>query len=106
MGDLQPGFPNSYDTELAKNGEYAFLAAFWANQLEWKRFYPSRPDAVEKLRAALLAQGGEAASADPRDITRRIKPAAPARKWNVIQITIESLSAEYVGCYGSPAYQP
>ena len=106
MGDLQPGFPNSYDTELAKNGEYAFLAAFWANQLEWKRFYPSRPDAVEKLRAALLSQGGEPVSADPRDITRRIKSAAPARRWNVIQITIESLSAEYVGCYGSPEYQP
>jgi phosphoglycerol transferase MdoB-like AlkP superfamily enzyme len=106
MGGLQPGFPNSYDTELAKNGEYAFLAAFWANQLEWHRFYPSRPDAGEKLRATLLSQGGEAASADPRDITRRIKPATPARKWNVIQITIESLSAEYVGCYGSPEYQP
>ncbi|MEY4378629.1 MAG: Lipoteichoic acid synthase 2, partial [Verrucomicrobiota bacterium] len=43
MGDPQPGWDNSYDTELAKNGEYAFLAAFWANQLEWKRFYPSRP---------------------------------------------------------------
>ena len=106
MGDVQPGFPNSYDAELAKNGEYAFLAAFWANQLEWHRFYPSRPDAVEKLRATLLSQGGEPASADPRDITRRIKPAAPARKWNVIQVTIESLSAEYVGCYGSPEYQP
>jgi hypothetical protein len=26
--------------ELAKNGEYAFLAAFWANQLDWQRFYP------------------------------------------------------------------
>ncbi len=106
MGDLQPGFPNSYDTEVAKNGEYAFLAAFWANQLDWHRFYPSRQDAVEKLRAKLLSQGGEAVSADPRDITRRIKPAAPARKWNVSQITVESLSAEFVGCYGSPEYQP
>ena len=106
MGDVQPGFPNSYDAELAKNGEYAFLAAFWANQLEWHRFYPSRPDAVEKLRATLLSLGGKAVSAEPRDITRRISSAAPARKWNVIQITIESLSAEYVGCYGSPEYQP
>ena len=105
MGGLQPGWDNGYDAELAKNGEYAFLAAFWANQLEWNRFYPSRPDAVEKLRATLLSQGGEAVSADPRDITRRIKSASPARKWNVIQITIESLSAEYVGCYGSPEYQ-
>ena len=107
MGDVQPGWANSYDAELAKNGEYAFLAAFWANQLEWHRFYPSRPDAVAKLRATLLAQGGEAATAGGNDdITRRIKPATPARKWNVIQITIESLSAEYVGCYGSPEYQP
>jgi phosphoglycerol transferase MdoB-like AlkP superfamily enzyme len=107
MGDVQPGWANSYDAELAKNGEYAFLAAFWANQLEWHRFYPSRPDAVAKLRATLLAQGGEAANAGGNDdITRRIKPAMPARKWNVIQITIESLSAEYVGCYGSPEYQP
>jgi phosphoglycerol transferase MdoB-like AlkP superfamily enzyme len=107
MGDVQPGWANSYDAELAKNGEYAFLAAFWANQLEWHRFYPSRPDAVAKLRATLLAQGGEAATAGGNDdITRRIKPATPARKWNVIQITIESLSAEYVACYGSPEYQP
>jgi phosphoglycerol transferase MdoB-like AlkP superfamily enzyme len=107
MGDVQPGWANSYDAELAKNGEYAFLAAFWANQLEWHRFYPSRPDAVAKLRATLLAQGGEAANAGGNDdITRRIKPATPARKWNVVQITIESLSAEYVGCYGSPEYQP
>lgn len=105
MGGLQPGWANSYDAEIAKNGEYAFLAAFWANQLEWNRFYPSRPDAVGKLRATLLSQGGEPVSADPRDITRRITPAAPFRKWNVIQITIESLSAEYVGCYGSPEYQ-
>ena len=107
MGDVQPGWANSYDAELAKNGEYAFLAAFWANQLEWHRFYPSRPDAVAKLRATLLAQGGEAAAAGGKDdITRRIRPATPARRWNVIQITIESLSAEYVGCYGSPEYQP
>ena len=107
MGDVQPGWANSYDAELAKNGEYAFLSAFWANQLEWRRFYPSRPDAVAKLRATLLAQGGEAAAAGGNDnITRRIRPATPARKWNVIQITIESLSAEYVGCYGSSEYQP
>jgi phosphoglycerol transferase MdoB-like AlkP superfamily enzyme len=107
MGDVQPGWANSYDAELAKNGEYAFLSAFWANQLEWHRFYPSRPDAVAKLRATLLAQGGEAAAAGGNDnITRRIRPATPARKWNVIQITIESLSAEYVGCYGSSEYQP
>jgi phosphoglycerol transferase MdoB-like AlkP superfamily enzyme len=108
MGDPQPGWDNSYDTELAKNGEYAFLAAFWANQLEWKRFYPSRPDAVAQLRATLLAQGGEPTAKDLNDITRRIAPVGrhDGRRLNVIQITVESLSAEFLGCYGSPEYKP
>ena len=105
MGDPQPGWINSYDTELAKNGEYAFLAAFWANQLEWKRFYPSRPDAVAQLRKVLLAQGGEAVTTDQNDITRRIAAPVPPRRFNVIQITVESLSAEFLGCYGAPEYK-
>ncbi len=105
MGDPQPGWANSYDTELAKNGEYAFLAAFWANQLEWKRFYPSRPDAVAQLRELLLKQGGAAVGADHNDITRQVSPTGPARRLNVIQITVESLSAEFLGCYGAPEYK-
>lgn len=111
MGDPQPGWANSYDTEIAKNGEYAFLAAFWANQLEWKRFYPSRPDAVTQLRAALLKQGGRATSPDLNDITRGIglgrvplTNRTGPRRLNVIQITIESLSAEFLGCYASPEH--
>jgi phosphoglycerol transferase MdoB-like AlkP superfamily enzyme len=106
MGDPQPGWANSYDAELAKNGEYAFLAAFWANQLEWKRFYPSRPDAVAQLRATILAQGGAPATADLNDVTRLIKGSGRpgVRPLNVIQITVESLSAEFLGCYGSPEY--
>ena len=98
MGDPQPNFANSYDTELAKNGEYAFLAAFWANQLEWKRFYPSaNGDPVAGLSKRLQAD-------KPEGITREVKPAGPVRRLNVIQITIESLSAEFLGCYGEPAY--
>ncbi len=99
MGDPQPSFANSYDTELAKNGEYSFLAAFWANQLEWKRFYPSAPDSVTRLAQAL--QGGQ-----PDDIRRTVRPAGPARRLNVIQITIESMSAEFLGSYGEPGYGP
>lgn len=109
MGDPQPGWSNSYDTEIAKNGEYAFLAAFWANQLEWKRFYRSQPDAVGALRRQLVAQGAVMAKDDPKDITRRVDfpgvAGAAPRKLNVIQITIESLSAEYLGCYGQAPYK-
>ena len=99
MGAPQPGWANSYDTEIAKNGEYAFLAAFWANQLDWKRFYPSRPAAVSELAARLAAQGAPLAAGATTDILRRVPGVAGARKLNVIQITVESLSAKYLGCY-------
>ena len=100
MGDPQPSWANSYDTEVAKNGEYAFLAAFWANQLDWKRFYPSRPAAVPELAARLVAQGAPLPGGGPTDILRQVPGVAGARKLNVIQITVESLSAKYLGCYG------
>lgn len=98
MGAPQPNFANSYDSELAKNGEYAFLTAFWANQLEWKRFYPTAAnDPVAGLSARLHG-------AQPTGILRTVSPTAAPRRLNVIQITIESLSAEFVGCYGEPDY--
>jgi len=104
MGDLQPGWANAYDTEIGKNGEYAFLAAFWANELEWVRFYPSLESPVSSLRAELAAQG-EASLAGPGDsVLRRVEAPGPPRRLNVIQITVESLSAEYLGCYGEPAH--
>ena len=100
MGDPQPSWANSYDTEVAKNGEYAFLAAFWANQLDWHRFYPSHPASVPELAARLKAQGAPLAPGATTDILRRVPGVAGARKLNVIQVTVESLSAKYLGCYG------
>jgi phosphoglycerol transferase MdoB-like AlkP superfamily enzyme len=100
MGDPQPSWANSYDTEIAKNGEYAFLAAFWANQLDWKRFYPSRESGVPELAARLSQQGAPLDPSQPSDILRKVAGTPGARKLNVIQITVESLSAKFLGCYG------
>lgn len=104
MGELQPSWVNAYDTELGKNGEYAFLAAFWANELEWKRFYPSLDAPVKSLRAELVSQGEVSLAAPGEGVLRRVEAAGPPRRLNVIQITVESLSAEFLGCYGAPAY--
>ena len=105
MGDIQPGWENSYDTELGKNGEYAFLAAFWANELEWTRFYPSLENPVQSVRQQLVAQGEVALSGPGTDITRKVTAKGVPRKLNVIQITVESLSAEYLGCYDHKRYK-
>lgn len=110
MGDVELSFPNSYNTELAKNGPYAFVAAFWGNELDYDQFYPTRPGDSSFLRLRkLIAQDNSTFVTDeahPRDITRVVRGSAPAKRLNVIQITVESLSAEYLGCYESPQYGP
>lgn len=96
LGGLQPAWENAVDAELGKNGEFAFFAAFWANRLDWRTFYPSREDAREGLRKILKDSG---ASLQGDGVLRKAA-GVPGRRLNVIQITVESLSAKYLGCYG------
>ncbi len=104
MGEVQPAMTNSYNTELAKNGQYAFVAAFWGNELEYDRFYPTRPgdESFLRLRKLLKQDNTTFVSDDsnPRDITRVVRGKGEGKRLNVIQITVESLSAEFLGCYG------
>lgn len=106
MMALQPSFANAYNAELAKNGEYALFAAFWNNELRYDEFYPTLPDdtAFRRLRTLLGQDNATFTGANPRDITRAIRGDGPARRWNVIQITLESFSAEYLGCYRQAPY--
>ena len=110
MGEVQPSLPNSYNTELAKNGPYAFVSAFWGNELDYDKFYPTRPgdESFLRLRKHLQQDNVRFVTDDahPRDITRVIRGAGEGKRLNVIQITVESLSAEFLGCYGDPKYAP
>lgn len=108
MSDVQPSLKNAFNTELAKNGPYAFVAAFWSNELDYDTFYPmTQGDApYKRLREMLKQDNATFTSDDPRDITRRIVGDGPEKRMNVIQITVESLSAEYLGCYNESAYGP
>lgn len=106
LGDAQPNFRNAFTGELAKNGQYAFVAAFWANELDYDSFYPVRPDdkTFPRLRVMLKQDNVTFVSEDAGDITRVIRATGREKKLNVIQITIESMSAEFLGCYGHPTY--
>ncbi|MDR2982992.1 MAG: LTA synthase family protein, partial [Puniceicoccales bacterium] len=106
MTAFQPSFSNSFNTELAKNGEYALLAAFWSNELGYNEFYPKLPEetAYARLRELLQQDNTTFLSSDPRDISRQITGGAHPHRWNVIQITVESLSANYLGCYQQTPY--
>ncbi|MFZ5622603.1 MAG: LTA synthase family protein [Pseudomonadota bacterium] len=94
---------NRYANELAGNGIYDFFAAFRQNVIDYTRFYAVEDEerVFHHLRALLAEPGTRYLSADPRDITRRVAARGPERRLNVVLITVESLSAEFLGVFGS-----
>lgn len=97
-----PSFANTYNRELAKNGPWSLFAAFRDNELDYDRFYPTMP--IDKAFAAIhseLAQDGGVRVSPPeaRDTLRYIHRDGAEQRPNVIQITVESLSAKFLGAY-------
>ncbi len=97
-----PDFHNTYNRELAQNGPYAFCAAFRSSSLNYEEFYETvEPGAAFGAARKLIATDNATfISEDPLDLTRQITAPGPEKRWNVIQITIESLSANYVQALG------
>ncbi|MDI1301414.1 MAG: LTA synthase family protein [bacterium] len=88
---------NRYTNEIAGNGLYGLFSAYKNNELDYASYYPVLPAA--KLHAGLKAlamapayQASPAASASV---------AAPTRPRHLVMITVESLSADYLGIFGN-----
>ncbi|MBK8477327.1 MAG: LTA synthase family protein [Opitutaceae bacterium] len=96
-----PAFADNYQRELAKNGLWSLFAAFRANELPYDQFYPTLPldDAFATLRHDLAADGSTLPSALAHDTLRLVRNPGPELHPNIIQITVESLSAEFLGCF-------
>lgn len=97
-----PRFENNYHRELAKNGLWSLFAAFNANEIDYAQFYPTMPtDAAFHRLRGLLGDDSVPAGAEPHDLLRTVVHPGPERRLNVIQITVESLSASFLGHYGN-----
>jgi phosphoglycerol transferase MdoB-like AlkP superfamily enzyme len=96
-----PAFADNYQRELAKNGLWSLFAAFRTNELSYAQFYPTRPldDAFATLRRALAADGSELPAAPARDTLRLVRNPGTELHPNIVQITVESLSAEFLGTF-------
>ena len=94
---------NRYLDEIGKAGLQSLWAAFQNPILRYGDFYRTLPEekAFARVNDLLAAKGGEKESADPREIARVFPPHEPARRSNVVLITVESLSAKFLGCFGS-----
>lgn len=93
---------NAYQKELASNGPYQFFAAFRNNELDYEKFYGtlSKDKAASLIRAELNESDVKFKGSDPLDIKREVKNPGTARKPNIVLVTIESLSAKYLGSNG------
>lgn len=97
---------NAYANELSGNGLFSLAAAMRRNELDYDQFYKTIPqrqadETLEKLDVARLPLSEALIKAEvvdkhePEEIGRFSR-----RPKNIILITVESLSAEYLGSYG------
>jgi phosphoglycerol transferase MdoB-like AlkP superfamily enzyme len=90
-------FDNQFNAELASNGLYSFFSAFRDNELDYARFYKTLPS--KGVREAL---GGMVVPATLRvEEPRRIAAKQPEKHLNVVLISVESLSADFLGSFGN-----
>ena len=94
---------NMYNDELAGNGLYELFSAFRNNELDYHRFYRTLPDAEAEaiLRAQLEKSGGTIISNQSWNLTRQFEGQGTLKQPNIVFITVESLSSDYLGIYGN-----
>lgn len=88
--------PNNYANELAGNGLYGFVSAFRNNELEFNRYYLTKDSGSVMARLHTFL-----GSSDQKGINRKITGKGLEKHYNIILVCEESLSAEYLGAFGS-----
>jgi phosphoglycerol transferase MdoB-like AlkP superfamily enzyme len=94
---------NSYANELSENGTYSLVRAFFRNEIDYRRFYAVDDERVvnDRIRELVAAPNARFVGKLPGDITRDIvQPGSPLKK-NVVMITVESLSADFMEHFGN-----
>lgn len=87
---------NVFANELQSNGIHRFYLAFMNSELDYNKFYKTLPDdkafaTIEKLVPGISQNFS----------TRTISSINPENRKNVVLITIESLSADFLKAYGN-----
>jgi phosphoglycerol transferase MdoB-like AlkP superfamily enzyme len=103
--DFKNRSSSDHVNELAGNGIYSFFAANRRNELDFEKFYAALPDkdAFATVRHSLQQDGGEWLGGQaPGPVERHVAVRAPARRLNVVLVSIESMGAEFLGAYGDP----
>ncbi len=87
--------------ELAGNGYYDFWHAFRTNEIAYDRYYQLLPEAVARSRLAVEITGHPPADLRQQPFARHVDGDGPERPFNVVLVSVESLSAEFLGSFGN-----
>ncbi len=101
--DMKDQTRNTYVNALAGNGIYQFFAAFRNSRLSFPKFYAQLPEkqAEKRVRQMILTPEAEYLGDDPGQIVRAIRNPGPEKHLNVVLISVESLSADFISAFGS-----
>lgn len=92
---------NAYVAQLSLNGTYAFAYAFRHNELDYDKYYPRLADNdLDSTIRSLLHQTNTTFTG-PHGIDRSVTAKGPLHKLNVVLISVESLSADYMAHFGN-----
>jgi len=94
---------NSYENELSKNGVYSLFAAYRSNELDYNTFYKKIPEkeGYSIMKKDMKADNQSYTNSGYDNITRSVKSDNTAQTPNIILVTVESLSAEFLGTFGN-----
>lgn len=94
---------NRYNNELAKNGIHSLFSAFLNNDLDYNTFYATQDNKenFKDLHKLLRSENSHYLSDKPFDIAREIVNSGEEKHYNVVYITVESLSGEFMSYKGS-----
>ena len=94
---------NAFVNELSGNGLYELFAAYLNNELDYEQFYSKidNAEAFKHIRELVKTQESEFVSSDPFSIERKITNAGTEKKLNVVLISVESFSADFMQMYGN-----
>ena len=93
---------NKFNQELSKNGIYSLFSAFRHNALDYEEFYRTLDEkrVFTRLRQLLDRKNSTFVSSELTNITRKVDNGVTEKKYNIVLIMVESLSAEYLGVFG------
>ncbi|HEX5170232.1 MAG TPA: LTA synthase family protein, partial [Cyclobacteriaceae bacterium] len=92
---------NAYANELAGNGMYELFAAYRNNELDFVKFYPHITDREAVVNVKKLIGGSAEKKMDDYSLVHEVPSSGEEKKMNVVLISVESLSAEYMGLFGN-----